>query len=155
MFSVGHTTIRRTIPNLVADETLVMMRSATNLGASKYATLVHQMLLEDVRYDQNERRSSIRETLVRPTLIRSKGESGMLLGISRNISSQGVCIIVMKKIQEMTNADIFVHRLGAEPAVFVAECRWTKPFGEGWYLTGWHFLDGKPNDSPKQIMEDF
>jgi hypothetical protein len=155
MVSVGHIAIRRILVNLDDKETLVMMRSASNLSSSKYATLVHQMMLEDVRYDQNERRSSIRETLVRPTLIRSKGESGMLLGISRNISSQGICIIVMKRIEEMTNADIFVHRLGAEPAVFSAECRWTKPFGEGWYLTGWHFLDGKPGDKPKQIMEDF
>ncbi|HMP77814.1 MAG TPA: PilZ domain-containing protein [Pirellulaceae bacterium] len=118
-----------------------MMHTDYLFGANPVvAELVQRLLAEDCRFDAMERRSAIREHLVRPVTIRLRDSNAEFPGFSRNISSNGICIITQDKVEERSFASIRIHRLEGEDVTILAECRWTKPFGASFYMSGWQFL---------------
>lgn len=120
---------------------LAMMHTDHLYGANPVvAELVQRLLAEDCRYDAVERRSTIREHLVRPITIRLRESDREFPGFSRNICSNGICIITSERIEARSFATIRIHRLEGDDVSLLAECRWSKPFGNNFFMTGWHFL---------------
>lgn len=118
-----------------------MMREATMSANTEVQTAVEQLLIEDARFDELERRSLHRQMLVRPITVVSREGGETVGGISRNISALGVCVLTRKPMTEGSIARICVHCLDSEPKVFLSECRWNRKFGNGWNMSGWHFIN--------------
>lgn len=118
-----------------------MLREAAVSVNSEVNDAVEQLLREDARFDELERRSLHRESLVRPVTV-VDGETGDIMGgVTRNISPMGVCLLTRKCLSGKKVSRIAVHRLDLEPAVFLAECRWSRAFGNGWFMSGWNFIN--------------
>ena len=62
-------------------------------------------------------------------------------GFSRDISAQGIGVIRRVQWQPKTIATIKIHRLRGSEVAVRAEARWSEPYGDGWYLAGWLFLN--------------
>ena len=90
-----------------------------------------------------ERRAVDRKPFARPVTIEcGKDQSEIHDAFSRDISPIGIGIISRVNFRERTRAYLTVHTIvRQEQTRVLAEVRWTKPFGKGWYLTGWHFLE--------------
>lgn len=121
-----------------------MLRESIGASSPELELSVKQLLVEDALFEQQERRSVHREFLVRPVLLELRETGTSLEGFTRNISFMGASIVTRQPILPKTLASIQVYRLNSSPTVFLAECRWTSPFGEDWNVTGWHFLNVDP-----------
>ncbi len=117
-----------------------MLRDAVSSTHSDVQFAVEQLLIEDARFDELERRSLHREYLVRPVTIAISDTGELIGGMSRNISGAGICILARKPVADRAMGRISIHGLGSQPTAFRAECRWSRPFGAGWYMSGWHFI---------------
>jgi hypothetical protein len=118
-----------------------MLRNSTVAGCPHIEVSVKELLIEDAIFDQSERRTIHREYLVRPVLLELRDSDHKIEGFTRNISYLGVSIVTRIPILPQTIAKILVYRLNTSPGLFLAECRWTSPFGEDWNVTGWNFLN--------------
>lgn len=118
-----------------------MLREATTSAVFDVQDAVEQLLREDARFDELERRSLHRDTLVRPVTVADADSGEVIGGVSRNISQMGVCLLTRKPMPDRKIARISIHRLETGPAVFLAECRWSRPFGCGWFMSGWNFIN--------------
>ncbi len=117
------------------------MREATLSVNTEIQAVVQQLLVEDARFDEQERRSLHRETLVRPVTIALRESDEVLGGICRNISVMGLCALTRKQIAEKEVAKICIHSLESDTKTFLVECRWSRRFGDGWFMSGWHFIN--------------
>lgn len=102
---------------------------------------VDQLLKENQASLLRERRASSRTTFTRPVTIVA-GRKPPTIGFSRDISSQGLGVIDQIEWTKGTIAEIEIHSLFGRNVTVRAEVRWCDSFGTGWYVTGWHFLDG-------------
>ncbi len=104
-------------------------------------TAIDTLLKEHQASILRERRSSDRQPFVRPVKILSlRGETARQ-GFSRDISRNGISIVLSHPIQAGMIAILEVHSLHGDPAKVRAEARWCDTFGEGWYAIGWYFLE--------------
>lgn len=89
-----------------------------------------------------ERRSIERQPFVRPVAISSQrlGETD-IKGFSKDMSQHGIAVITTCDWATGTLATLHVHSLFGAHVTVRGEARWTEPYGEGWYITGWHFVD--------------
>lgn len=118
-----------------------MLKDALSAVCPELEVTVKQLLVEDALYEQNERRTVHREFLVRPVLLELRETAEKFEGFTRNISYLGVSVVTRKPILPQTIAKIEIYRLNSGPSIFLAECRWTSPFGDEWNVTGWNFLN--------------
>ena len=89
-----------------------------------------------------DRRSVRRTPFTRPVQIASgRNQSQLHEGFSRDISSVGIGIICGVEWPDGTVVRLTIHSVKAKPIVVEAEARWSQPYGDGWYLTGWAFLN--------------
>ncbi len=119
-----------------------MLTSQEITGDAEFAQIIHLLLREDNQYFLSERRSLHRETLVRPVELAhhlQNAEVQVIYGITRNISPAGVCILTLKPIQQEQLMTIKIYRLNGSPVTFLADCRWSKPFTEIGFMSGWEF----------------
>lgn len=121
-----------------------MLRNSVGGGCPELEIYVKQLLVEDALFEQQERRSVHREFLVRPVLLELRDSDIRVEGFSRNISFLGLSVVTRQPILPQSIAKISVYRLNSGPSLFLAECRWTSPFGEDWNVTGWTFLNVSP-----------
>lgn len=114
----------------------------TSSGPSKpdIKRVVDDLLREDLYFDRNENRSAIRENLVRPVVIEVRDSDVKTSGFSRNISSSGIGVITDASISEGTVAVLKIDRLHGVPITILAECRWCRPYGDDWQISGWQFI---------------
>ena len=104
--------------------------------------VVDDILLENSRY-KRELRSFQREDLVCPVIVSFAESLNMEAqhGVSRNISAAGISIISSVEFAERLQGIMDIYRLKKTPsAKIIAECRWCKPFGEMYWMSGWRFL---------------
>ena len=89
-----------------------------------------------------ERRAVDRKPFARPVTIESgKSPDEIHEAFARDISPLGIGIISRVNWRERTRACLSIHTVVRnEQTRLLAEAKWTKPFGKGWYLTGWHFI---------------
>lgn len=104
---------------------------------------IDAILKEDATFDRTENRSAIRENLVRAISIESRDIEGIVQGFSRNISATGVGLITGDEVAEKLVATLTIDRLTGQPTVLLSECRWCKPYGKNWFLSGWQFINLK------------
>ena len=102
---------------------------------------VDQLLKENQAALLRERRSNNRKPFVRPVkIIAGRDHSESHDGFSRDISAQGIGVISRVQWQPQAIAIIEIHQLQGSDVAVRAEARWSEPFGDGWYSTGWRFL---------------
>ena len=102
-----------------------------------------QRLLKEVQAAQlRERRSVDRKPFVRPVEIAAgRNRSELHDAFSRDISIQGIGLISRVEWPEATMARLKIHSLDGKEVAVNAKVRWCQPYGHGWYLAGWTFLD--------------
>ncbi|MCA9148441.1 MAG: PilZ domain-containing protein, partial [Planctomycetales bacterium] len=82
-----------------------------------------------------------RQPFTRPVrVVMQRGELA-LSGFTRDISRHGVSIILPEAVHSGMIAALEVHSLFGRSFVVRAENRWCDTFGEGWYASGWFFLE--------------
>lgn len=105
-------------------------------------SLIDEIIRENARY-KRELRSFHREPLVCPVIISfDDEESEEQHCVSRNISPAGISLISSFEFKQGVVAPLEIYRLTklkSTPRI-VAECRWSKPFGEEYWMSGWQFL---------------
>ena len=103
--------------------------------------LIDEILLENARY-KRELRSFHREPLVCPVVVYFNEDIiEEQHCVSRNISPAGISLISSFEFDESQIASLDIYRISkSTSARIVAECRWSKPFGERYWMSGWQFL---------------
>lgn len=120
---------------------------AVRASSPAIAEMVTELLDEDRRRVQVERRSVHREPFVRPvTAVFSESPNHRVNGFTKNISPLGVGVILPGPIPEGSSVRLFIHRFGRPPSCVVCECRWCDEFGEGWYTLGMNFMHVSPRE---------
>lgn len=101
-----------------------------------------QRLIKEVQASQlRERRAVDRKPFVRPVQITTeKSPDEPEQGFSRDISLHGIGVIGKTEWRDSSIATLVIHSLDGRNVTVKAEVRWCKPYGNGWYLTGWSFL---------------
>ena len=118
-----------------------MLKSAGPSISPELDQMVADLLKEDSDYDRHENRSAHRLNLVRSVILNVRRPAEKeLVGFSRNISETGIGLITSEPIQDRANALLTIERLHGPSYQVLAECRWCKPYGENWYITGWQFM---------------
>lgn len=103
------------------------------------ASAIEKIFSEDRVFDREERRSLYRESISRPVGIRL--DSGReILCFSRNLSFEGIGVISHVPFDDNCEATIEIHSTHAGNPVMAAQLVWCRPFGQGWYISGWQFL---------------
>ena len=102
---------------------------------------VDQLLKENQSALLRERRSVNRSPFCRPVIItvgRSVPENQV--AFARDISPHGIGIIENMSRSVGTIAEIEIHSIFSRSIRVRSEMRWCEPFGKGWFVTGWTFL---------------
>ena len=116
------------------------MGSESMAGAT-LKTCIDELLAESATNPDFERRSSDRKPIVRPITIRSgRDRDRVTIAYSRDVSQAGLGIVSRENWQPRTIADLEIHLISNQEARVRAEVRWSKPFGDGWFLTGWKLM---------------
>ena len=102
---------------------------------------VQDLLEEDAFYDRTENRSSYREPLVRPVEMQIRGSQDKIIAFSRNVSGSGIGLITEVEITEKATAVLTVESLKNGPVKLLAQCRWCRPYGRTWKISGWAFIN--------------
>jgi len=100
--------------------------------------LIKDIIRDDARYS-TELRSVHRERLVCPVTVKLDDSEEEIHAFSRNISSAGICLISQKPVDQRASATLEIYRLKDTASEIIAECRWCKPFGEHYFMSGWQF----------------
>ena len=103
--------------------------------------LLSEIQVEQTRFDR-DLRSAKREKVALPVSIRyeNRCENERISGVTRDLSSSGACIIAEREFHEHDKASIEIYRLNGDPKSILSECRWCKPFGGHFWLSGWQFV---------------
>lgn len=116
-----------------------MLRQAIPNSNPLIQRIVDDLFLEDRRKEQLDRRAATREAFCRPVEIRVQELSRTISGITSNLSALGIGIITSEEIPECTaKIEVFTERAVASP--ILSELRWCRPFGNGWFVSGWKFV---------------
>lgn len=117
-----------------------MLRNA-NLNANPViVAAVEQLLEEDRQFERSERRVSFRESISRPVTIKVRDQVTEYPGFSKNISFEGIGLISQKDFAANLEAKIEIHSSQDKNPIVLCRLAWCRPFGEGWYVSGWHFV---------------
>lgn len=120
-----------------------MMRSTTGFVSPQVQQLIRQINAEGTRFDR-ELRSAHREKMIIPAdVVFDSGHT--VTGFTRNLSAQGACLLTCEEIEDKVKAVLKLYRVAHPPSSSVfAECRWTKKYCDGFWVSGWQFLQVKP-----------
>ncbi len=99
--------------------------------------LISQIQCEDIRR-KREFRETNRLNLTVPVTIRSKMGDWEFDAVSRDLSSQGIGLISPEQIEVDSVCDLELF-LENDTKTLSAECIWCRPFGRGFFLSGWNF----------------
>lgn len=90
--------------------------------------------------EQDDRRLHSRETVVFPVTIQLQYELSRIRGFTKDISKGGVCLISETEFTPEQIATLSIFQTEDVPTKLRARCIWQKPFGDGYYQSGWKFL---------------
>jgi len=117
-----------------------MLSSIGNQPNVEIAKIVKGLLKEDADHDRRENRSVHRENMLRAVSIDVRQPKKLALqGFSRNISGAGMGLITNEQIPENSIAILSSEPLKDRPYKIMSECRWCKPYGKNWFVSGWLF----------------
>jgi hypothetical protein len=118
-----------------------MLRSSSGFVSKQVEILIKQINSEDSRFERDLRSVHREKVIIPAEVILSEVES--LSAFTRNLSIQGACILSEKEIDRGVKATLKLYRLSQEASSVFAECRWSKPFGRRYWVSGWQFLQVK------------
>ena len=101
---------------------------------------VTELLDEEKQFNRTERRAVGRESLVRPASVELRPENTEIPGFTKDISPAGVGLLTEGEVKEGQRGKIVINKMRGVPVKIIAEARWCRPFGNGWYLSGWKFI---------------
>ena len=105
---------------------------------------VDDLLREDSNFDRTENRSAHRQHLVRPVEVVIRDSDESISAFSRNVSASGIGVITHQPIDDGAVAVLTIARLApGHDITILAECRWCKPYGKNWFISGWQFINLK------------
>ncbi len=116
-----------------------MLTNASRYVSPEVERLITEVIVEDSRYDR-ELRSLHREKLVLPVNIKFMNGAPAVSAFSRNLSVSGTCLITRQPIEIQMLAMIQIYRLESSASQVVGDCKWCKPFGPDYWMSGWQFL---------------
>ena len=132
-------------PDVCAPQTLeisAMLREMNMPSDPVVERIVEQLIREETQQIARERRSAHRQSIIRPVTVSLRSDENIIVhGFTRNISPKGVGLISDLNFVEGGLAVIRIHSLEKTGTRILSECRWTNPFGDGWFCSGWHFLN--------------
>jgi hypothetical protein len=120
-----------------------MLRNSGPAAKPDIQKAVDRLLSEDVSFDRYDNRSAHRKHLVRAVEIELRESGEIIHAFSRNISGNGIGVITHEQLQTDTIAVLRIAALTGEDTHVLAECRWCKPCGEKWFISGWQFISLK------------
>jgi hypothetical protein len=117
----------------------MLIRNDSN-SRSEIQRHIEDVIVENARY-QRELRSYHREELVCPVLLTFADESlEDQHCVSRNISPAGISLFSSIEFATDLTATMAIYRLKqASKKQLIAVCRWCRPFGEQYWMSGWQF----------------
>jgi hypothetical protein len=104
---------------------------------------IEGLLSEDSNFDRTEHRSAHRDHLVRSVDVKLRDCGTAIAAFSRNVSANGIGLITHESISDRTFAVLTISKLTGNDVSILAECRWCKPYGRNWHLSGWQFINLK------------
>lgn len=117
-----------------------MLRSSVQ-ESPEFKRVVDSLILSANNFDRFENRSAMRESLVVPVRVALCDSEVSLPGFTRNISNSGVGLLLPTEVNEGASAIVTMERAdGVGKHRILSECRWCKPYGEAWVLSGWRFI---------------
>jgi hypothetical protein len=99
--------------------------------------LIRQLIKEAIRVE-HERRADARHPFVYPVSLHIPNAEPEF-GFSRDLAIKGIGLILSREWQTGAIADLEIHSSN-KPVCIKSEVRWTKQYGDGWFLVGWRFL---------------
>jgi hypothetical protein len=120
-----------------------MLRTSGPPAIPEIQRAVDGLLSEDSNFDRLENRSAHRDNLVRPVNIEFRDSNATISAFSRNVSATGIGVITNQPIDDKSAAVLQITRLHDSEVSILAECRWCKPYGKNWYISGWQFISLK------------
>jgi hypothetical protein len=107
------------------------------MGIETVDRLLREIEAESLR----ERRSVDRKPFARPLKIFiGRDRENADEAFSRDLSARAMGVISRREFQPNTIATIQIHAVTGQDLAVRAELRWCRPYGRGWYLSGWSFL---------------
>lgn len=104
--------------------------------------LIDEIVLENARY-KRELRSFHREPLACPVVVyfNQQGIDNQHC-VSQNISPAGIALLSSFEFDPGVVTAVEIYRISgsSNTSKIVAECRWSKPFGTEYWMSGWQFL---------------
>jgi hypothetical protein len=88
-----------------------------------------------------ERRAVDRQPFVRPVRVITQRGGTVIEGFTRDISRNGISILLPQEVHPGMIVILEIHSLFGQPLAVRAENRWCDPFGDGWYSSGWYFIE--------------
>ena len=116
-----------------------MLTSTNRYVSPDVEKLIKEVILEDTRYER-ELRSVHREKIVLPANIKFMNGIPSVAAFTRNLSVAGTCLISRAEVEVGAMALVQIYRLTSKFSQVVAECKWTRQFGEEYWMSGWQFL---------------
>ena len=116
-----------------------MLRNSNINANPNIVAAIEGLFDEDRQFELDERRLSIRESFSRPVKIQLSDRDEVYDGFSKNVSFEGIGIISRTRFEIGTEASVIILSSRANNPVFVSKLAWSKPFGEGWHVSGWKF----------------
>ena len=122
-----------------------MLRTRTNGPQAKpdIQRAIDSLLKEGSNFDKIENRSAHREHLVRPVKLEIRDLEEVICGFSRNVSATGIGVVSSVSFSAQTVAVLKIAQLTGGETPILAECRWSKPYGDHWHISGWQFINLK------------
>ena len=117
-----------------------MLRDSGPAAKPDIQRAVDKMLLDDANFDRYENRSAHRKHLVRAVRVEMRETEQVMQAFSRNISGTGIGLVTQEPLDQNAIAVLLIASLEGEDVPILADCRWSKPFGDGWFLSGWQFI---------------
>ena len=118
-----------------------MLRSSKSASNPHFKRMIESLIKSSSNYDRYENRSAYREHLVVPVLVDFRDGQFEVPGMTRNVSSAGVGLLLPAECKEGDQAIITMEQAdGGGKHKVLSECRWRKPYGESWFLSGWQFI---------------
>lgn len=87
-----------------------------------------------------ERRAADRKPFVRPvTIVAGKNQNDIHKAFSRDLSTLGIGLISQVEWPDQTMAVLEIESLKGKKLALRSIACWTRPYGKGWFVTGWKF----------------
>jgi hypothetical protein len=104
---------------------------------------VDTLLREQQTTTLRERRAVDRQPFVRPVEIIHVRAGATQSGVSRDVSRHGISVLTPDPLTPGAIAMLHVHSIFGRPLEVRAQVRWCDSFGDGWFASGWYFLESE------------